>query len=70
VAAVGRSAGGARMTAVPEEEVEHFDGIPEMNDQVVGDIRDYAAENPERVAEVIQSWIREIDVNGRETVEN
>lgn len=69
-AAVGRAAPGARMTTAPEEDVEHFDGIPEMNDQVVGDIRDYAAENPDRVAEVIQSWIREIEVNGRETVEN
>lgn len=69
-AAVGRAAPGARAAATPAEDVEHFDGIPEMNDQVVGDIRDYAAENPDRVAEVIQSWIREIDVNGRETVEN
>ena len=36
----------------------------------MGDIRDYAADNPERVAEVIQSWIREIDLSGasRESV--
>ncbi len=40
----------------------HFDGIPEMNDQVIGDIQDFAAENPERVAEVIQSWIHGIDL--------
>jgi flagellar biosynthesis/type III secretory pathway M-ring protein FliF/YscJ len=54
------------------EEQEHFDGIPELNDQVMGDIRDYAADNPDRVAEVIQSWIREIDLSGntREAVGN
>jgi flagellar M-ring protein FliF len=58
--------------AVPAEELEHFDGIPDLNDQVMGDIRDYAADNPERVAEVIQSWIREIDLSGnsREAVGN
>ncbi len=44
------------------EEPEHFDGIPELDDQVIGDIQEYASENPDRVAEVIQSWIREIDL--------
>jgi len=48
----------SRMAAEPE----HFDGIPDMDDQVIGDIKEYASDNPERVAEVIQSWIREIDL--------
>jgi flagellar M-ring protein FliF len=61
----GRAAGAARAAAAaPAPEPEHFDGIPDLNDQVMGDIRDYAADNPERVAEVIQSWIREIDLSG------
>ena len=44
-------------------EYESFDGIPELSDQVIDDIQDYAMENPERVAEVIQSWIHGIDLN-------
>jgi flagellar M-ring protein FliF len=43
-------------------EEESFDGIPEIDDQIMDDIQDYASENPERVAEVIQSWINEIDL--------
>ena len=58
-----RAGGGAGdAAAAEEEEVEHFDGIPEMTHQVVEDIQDYAAENPERVAEVIQAWIHDIDL--------
>ncbi len=41
---------------------ESFDGIPEIDDQIMDDIQDYASENPERVAEVIQSWINEINL--------
>ncbi len=41
---------------------ESFDGIPELNDKVINDIQEYASENPERVAEVIQSWIHDIDL--------
>ncbi len=41
---------------------ESFDGIPEIDDQIMDDIQAYAAENPERVAEVIQSWINDIDL--------
>lgn len=41
---------------------EHFEGIPELNDTVIHDIQEYASENPERVAEVIQSWIHNIDL--------
>lgn len=56
----------ARTGSAPEKqeatEPEHFTGIPELDDQVVSDIQDFASENPERVAEVIQSWIREIDL--------
>ncbi len=44
------------------EEMESFDGIPDIDDQVMDDIQDYASENPERVAEVIQSWINDIDL--------
>jgi hypothetical protein len=33
-----------------------------MTHQVVEDIQDYASENPERVAEVIQAWIHDIDL--------
>jgi flagellar M-ring protein FliF len=70
--AVGRASASGRPATTPEAETEHFDGIPELNDQVMGDIRDYAADNPDRVAEVIQSWVREIDLSGagRETVGN
>lgn len=52
----------ARAGAGAGEESEHFDGIPEFNDKVIEDIQDYASENPERVAEVIQSWIHGIDL--------
>jgi flagellar M-ring protein FliF len=45
-----------------EEMPESFDGIPELNDKVINDIQEYASENPERVAEVIQSWIHNIDL--------
>jgi flagellar M-ring protein FliF len=40
---------------------ERFDGLPEMNDQMIEDVREYTAENPRRVAEVIQSWVYEPD---------
>ena len=45
-----------------EEEEEHFDGIPPMNDQMITEIKDYASENPDRVAEVILSWVHDIDM--------
>lgn len=57
--------GGLKMTTAADgtvEEMESFDGIPEIDDQVMDDIQDYASENPERVAEVIQSWINEINL--------
>ncbi len=56
------SSGSAVGVAQTTPEPEHFEGIPEMDDQVIGDIQEYASDNPERVAEVIQSWIREIDL--------
>jgi flagellar biosynthesis/type III secretory pathway M-ring protein FliF/YscJ len=56
------SARGAAEAAGEEEVPEHFDGIPEMNDTVIHDIKEYASENPERVAEVIQSWIHDVDM--------
>ncbi len=43
-------------------ESEHFEGIPDMDDQVINDIQDYASENPERVADVVQSWIHEMNL--------
>jgi flagellar M-ring protein FliF len=57
-----KSAGG--MQGV-EEDDEHFEGIPEMNDQVITEIQDYASENPERVAEVILSWVHGIELGDR-----
>lgn len=60
----GSAGGGQGAAAGSATEQEHFDGIPELDDQVIGDIKDYASDNPERVAEVIQSWIREIDLGG------
>ena len=47
------------------EKVERFDGFPELTNQMVDDVREYAAENPERVAEVVQSWIYEPERSGR-----
>jgi len=52
----------AEVSDAETEELESFDGIPELNDQVIDDIQEYASENPERVAEVIQSWIHEVDL--------
>lgn len=51
----------AKVEGTPTED-EHFDGIPEMNDTMINDIQEYASENPERVAEVIQSWIHNLDL--------
>ncbi len=57
------STGPARrgVATAAQEDIEHFDGIPEMNDQIISDIQDFASDNPERVAEVIQSWVRGIE---------
>ena len=48
-----RVVGGA-MTTADGEPVERFDGMPPLTDQMMEDVRDYAAEHPERVAEVVQ----------------
>ncbi len=49
---------------------EHFEGIPDMDDQVINDIQDYASDNPDRVADVVQSWIHEMNLGtgSKETV--
>ena len=62
-AASGPAAGSTRrgLTTL-EEDDEHFEGIPDMDDQVINEIQDYASDNPERVAEVILSWIHGIDL--------
>ncbi|MCB1183244.1 flagellar M-ring protein FliF [bacterium] len=60
----GGTSPAAAAVAAAHDEPEHFEGIPEMDDRIIGDIKEYASENPERVAEVIQSWIREIDLSG------
>ncbi len=44
-------------------DTEPFEGIPDMDDQVINDIKDYAADNPDRVADVVQSWIHEMDLD-------
>ena len=62
VADAFQPAGQKPATESETEAPEHFDGIPEMDDTVIHDIKEYAAENPERVAEVIQSWIHDIDL--------
>ena len=54
--------------AADNRESEHFDGIPDMDDQVINDIKDFASDNPERVADVVQSWIHEMNL-GNETRE-
>lgn len=51
----GTTGGGGGSSAAPER----FEGLPDMTDQMIDDVREYAAENPQRVAEVIQSWIHE-----------
>jgi flagellar M-ring protein FliF len=61
----------SRVTAAPQrDEREHFEGIPDMDDQVLNDIQDYASDNPERVADVVQSWIHEMNLGSgtKETV--
>lgn len=45
-----------------EQDDEHFEGIPDLNDKVIGEIQEYASENPERVAEVLLSWIHGVDL--------
>ena len=54
--------------AADTRETEHFDGIPDMDDQVINDIKDFASDNPERVADVVQSWIHEMNL-GNESKE-
>ena len=56
----GFSATSSAVGAAKDE--ESFDGIPDIDDQIMDDIQEYASENPERVAEVIQSWINEINL--------
>ena len=46
-------------------DAEHFEGIPDMDDQVINDIKDYASENPDRVADVMQSWIHEMNLGNK-----
>jgi len=57
----GGGASGSGLDA-DSQDAESFDGIPEIDDQIMDDIQAYASENPERVAEVIQSWINDIDL--------
>ena len=47
-----------------EQSPERFEGMPPMNDQMIDDVREYAGENPERVAEVVQSWVYEPENSG------
>jgi flagellar M-ring protein FliF len=61
----GQALGAGATTAEAAEEVERFEGLPPLTDQMMEDIRDYAAEHPERVAEVVQSWMQEPERSGR-----
>ncbi|MCP4572084.1 MAG: flagellar M-ring protein FliF [bacterium] len=60
-----RSAARAGGAAADDDDMQGFDGIPELNNQMVQDIQEYATENPDRVAEVIQSWIQGVDAGER-----
>ncbi len=64
-ASSGRVAADAAAGATPGEEGERFDGMPILTDQMAEDVREYAAEHPERVAEVVQSWLHEPERSGR-----
>jgi flagellar M-ring protein FliF len=58
----GLTSGGPASPATggaPGTPQERFEGLPDMTDQMIDDVREYASENPQRVAEVIQSWIHE-----------
>ena len=57
--------GDSTASSSPLDDMESFDGIPDLNNQVVQDIQDYASENPERVADVIQSWVHDLDPSGK-----
>jgi len=70
VAGPGDGAGGRRTGADGQEateEPERFEGMPDVNDQMIEDVREYAAENPQRVAEVVQSWLHEPERNASRT---
>jgi hypothetical protein len=55
--AVGRRRGaGGGDPALPR-----FGGLPDLSDQMIEDVQEYAAENPARIAEYVQSWIYEED---------
>jgi flagellar M-ring protein FliF len=58
------AAGGGAPAGGDEPEPERFEGLPPMTDQMMEDVREYAAEHPERVAEVVQSWIHEPERSG------
>ncbi|RKZ17433.1 flagellar M-ring protein FliF [bacterium] len=64
-ASVGAGADGVSVADDTLDNLESFDGIPDLNNQVIQDIQDYASENPERVAEVIQSWVHDLDLSGK-----
>jgi len=59
----GSTVEGTAKPAAPEG--ERFEGLPELTDQMIEDVREYAAENPARVAEVVQSWLYEPERSGR-----
>ena len=54
-------------SANDNQDSDHFEGIPDMDDQVINDIQDYASENPDRVADVVQSWIHEMNLGDTPT---
>lgn len=61
----GRAPGTAVAGAEEGDAVERFNGLPPMTDQMMEDVREYASEHPERVAEVVQSWLQEPERSGR-----
>jgi len=61
----GRPAAAGGAPGQPAAEPERFEGLPPLTDQMIEDVREYAAENPARVADVVQSWLYEPERSGR-----
>jgi flagellar biosynthesis/type III secretory pathway M-ring protein FliF/YscJ len=64
--ATARSGSHRATRAREKNDGDQFDGTPDMDEEMMGDIRDYASDNPERVADVVQSWIHEMEQNRRQ----
>ena len=63
IGAAGPAAGGRRIfgRGTPNAAAARFDGLPDLSNKMIEDVQEYATENPERIAEFVQSWIYEED---------